>query len=74
MRGPGISNTDFQLFKDTHVTESTRIELRIEFYNVFNHTQFSPNGIVTDISDPRFGRELAANAPRLIQLAAKFYF
>lgn len=74
LRGPGINNWDFQLFKDTRITESTKLELRIEFYNVFNHTQFNPGGIVTDISDPRFGRELSANAPRLIQLAAKFYF
>jgi len=74
LRGPGINNWDFQLYKDTRITESTKLELRIEFYNIFNHTQFSANGIITDISDPRFGRERAANSPRLIQLATKFYF
>jgi len=73
--GPGINNWDFQLAKDTNITESTRMELRIEFYNLFNHTQFDPGGIVTDINaGSNFGREFAARAPRYIQLAAKFYF
>jgi hypothetical protein len=60
------------LYKDTKVTESTRVELRFEFFNLFNHTQFdSP---VSDINDPNFGRVLSAAPPRIIQLAAKFYF
>ncbi|HEY6293825.1 MAG TPA: carboxypeptidase-like regulatory domain-containing protein [Terriglobia bacterium] len=75
LRGPGINNFDFALMKDTRITESTRIELRFEFFNLFNHTQFDPNGITTDINaGPVFGQELAAYDPRLIQLAAKFYF
>jgi len=75
LRGPGLNNWDFQLFKDTKITETTRMELRIEFYNLFNHTQFDPGGIVTDINQgTNFGREFAAHAPREIQLAAKFYF
>jgi hypothetical protein len=73
--GPGLNNWDFQLFKDTNITESTRLELRIEFYNVFNHTQFDPAGIVTDINaGSAFGQVFAAHHPREIQLAAKFYF
>jgi hypothetical protein len=74
LRGPGLNNWDFQLFKDTRVTESTKLELRIEFYNVFNHTQFLANSVITDISDPRFGQVTNALPSRLIQLAAKFYF
>jgi Carboxypeptidase regulatory-like domain len=74
LRGPGINNWDFQLFKDTKITESTRVELRLEMYNVFNHTQFNPEGLVTDINNPSFGQDLAAYNPRRIQLAAKFYF
>jgi hypothetical protein len=77
LRGPGLNNFDWALFKDTQITESTRIELRFEFYNLFNHTQFSTAGagaMTTDINSPDFGRVLAAQNPRLIQLAAKFYF
>jgi hypothetical protein len=74
LRGPGLNNWDFQLYKDTQITESTRFELRIEFYNVFNHTQFDSQGIITDIIAPNFGAETLAHNPRQIQLAAKFYF
>jgi hypothetical protein len=74
LRGPGINNWDFQVYKDTKITESTRVELRIEFYNVFNHVQFDPNGIGTDIGSGNFGAVTAALPQRRIQLAAKVYF
>jgi len=74
LHGPGLNNFDWALMKDTQITESTRIELRFEFYNFFNHTQFSASGISTNINSINFGRILAAYDPRLIQLAAKFYF
>lgn len=60
--------------KDTTFRESYRLELRFEFFNIFNHTQFDPAGINTDINSATFGEELAARDPRLIQLAGKFYF
>jgi Carboxypeptidase regulatory-like domain len=74
MRGPGINNWDFQLYKDTQITESTRLELRMEAYNVFNHTQFDPQFVITDINNPSFGTVTGAYNPRRVQLAAKFYF
>jgi len=77
LRGPGYNNWDLQLFKDTRITESTRLELRIEMYDAFNHANFDPNSVITDISDPRFGQIFntrPSNPSRLVQLAAKFYF
>lgn len=74
LRGPGIANFDWAFMKETQFTESTQLELRFEFYNLFNHTQFDASGITTDINDSNFGRILAARDPRIIQLAAKFYF
>src|SRR5207245_1359123 len=51
--GPGIFNTDFALEKSTAVTESTAVEFRAEFFNIFNHTQFkNPSG---DFSSNTFG-------------------
>jgi hypothetical protein len=72
--GPGINNFDFALFKDTRITESTKIELRFEFFNVFNHAQFTVPGIGTDINSSYFGRATSAADPRIVQLAAKFVF
>ncbi len=74
LRGPGLNNFDFALEKGLRITESTRMELRFEFYNLFNHTQFDPAGITTDFNSPAFGTETAAYSPRVIQLGAKFYF
>jgi hypothetical protein len=74
IHGPGLNNFDFAVMKDTQITESTRIELRFEFFNIFNHTQFDPNGINTDFNSSAFGTETAAHDPRIIQLAAKVYF
>jgi hypothetical protein len=74
LRGPGINDFDLGFYKDTHITEQTRVELRFEFFNLFNHTQFSPNSLYTNINSVNFGRDLSARDPRIIQLAAKFYF
>jgi Carboxypeptidase regulatory-like domain len=82
MRGPGINNFDFALMKNTKVTERVSIQLRFEFFNIFNHAQFDPNGITTDFNSSAFGTETAAYngssagapGPRLIQLGAKVYF
>lgn len=70
--GPGINNTDVGIYKVTKITESTKVELRFEFFNAFNHTQFdNPSGNVDSVN---FGRVLSARSPRIIQLAAKFSF
>ena len=75
LRGPGRNNWDFELYKDTNLNERIKLELRIEAYNVFNHTQFDPDGITTDLNfGSAFGTETLAFDPRLMQLAVKLYF
>lgn len=70
--GPGIINTDFGMAKRTRITESMAFEVRAEFFNIFNHTQFgSPSG---NISSSRFGLVSSAAAPRIGQISAKFYW
>lgn len=74
--GPGINNTDFALIKDTKLTERTMLEMGIEGYNLFNHTQFctATSCVTTNIQSANFGRILAAAPGRLVQLRAKFSF
>jgi hypothetical protein len=73
--GPGINNTDVALAKNIYFwpgSESKYIQLRLESYNVFNHTQFNlPTG---NIASSNFGRITGAAAGRASQLAAKIYF
>ncbi len=41
---PGIANWDMSLFKNTNITERLAAQLRVEAFNIFNHTQFGvPN-------------------------------
>jgi Carboxypeptidase regulatory-like domain len=70
--GPGISNTDFGVSKRTNIRESMGFEIRAEFFNIFNHTQFNnPSG---NISSSQFGQVTMARDPRIGQVGAKFYW
>jgi len=71
--GPGVNNWDFTLIKRTQIKERYAWEFRIEFFNIFNHTQFlNPNGDIS--AGPDFGRVSQARDPRFIQFATKITF
>ncbi|MCM3873520.1 MAG: hypothetical protein ND895_22785, partial [Pyrinomonadaceae bacterium] len=45
---PGINNLDFSVFKNFRLGETRKIQLRVDFYNLFNHAQYipgSPNAV-----------------------------
>ena len=80
-RGPGINNWDTSLFKNFKLHgERVRGQLRVEAYNVFNHTNFSgvdtaakfdASGKQTSIT---FGQYNAAQFPRRLQLVLRLAF
>jgi hypothetical protein len=76
--GPAISNTDFVIAKKTPINERFNTEFRAEFYNLFNHTQFSnPDGNFTDGPAPggTFGEILnTREGPRVMQFGLKILF
>ncbi|MDE3169041.1 MAG: TonB-dependent receptor, partial [Acidobacteriota bacterium] len=73
--GPGMFNTDLVLQRNIAFSESKVLQLRLETFDVFNHTQFfGPVAVNGDFDNPLFGRVVAAASPRLIQVAAKFQF
>ena len=39
--GPGINNSDLSLMKNLRIREHLAFQLRAEFFNLANHTQFS---------------------------------
>ncbi|MGA3193322.1 MAG: hypothetical protein ABSD73_12620, partial [Candidatus Bathyarchaeia archaeon] len=70
--GPGLNNWDFALHKITRLTERTSIEFRAEFFNLFNHAQFTnPSG---DVNSSSFGLVTGARDGRIGQMALKFDF
>jgi hypothetical protein len=69
--GPGVSNFDTALVKDTKLSELFNLQFRAEWFNVFNHTQFmTPSGILSGT----FAQVTAAAAPRIGQVSLKLNF
>jgi hypothetical protein len=73
--GPGIINTDMGVSKRIQIHESMAVEIRGEFFDIFNHAQFSNPvgnftsglfGVVTSVS--------SSNPGRIGQVSAKFFW
>jgi hypothetical protein len=84
--GPHFWNVDFAVAKNTAISERLNLQLRGEFFNIFNHPNFAlPNffvvpgssgqGLITQTPDQaQTNPGLGGGGPRVIQLAAKFTF
>jgi len=72
--GPGRFNTNLSLYKDFLLSEKrgSKLELRVESFNIFNHTQFTT--VSTTFSSSNFGQVTAAGDPRVFQLGMKAFF
>jgi Carboxypeptidase regulatory-like domain/TonB dependent receptor len=83
-RGPSFRNWDFSISKAFRLRESVHLQLRGEFFNILNHTNFDDFSMNTDLSIPStvgtviFTPDVAASNPvigsggsRHIQLGAK---
>ena len=71
-RGPGFWNMDFALFKNIQITEGTKLQLRGEAYNVFNHPNMFVDGASAEVNEGLI-RGLK-DGRRHIQLAVKYIF
>src|SRR5713101_834869 len=76
IRSDGMKNFDFAIFKNTKFGPEERlgVEFRAEFFNGFNHPQFSPpnSGCCGSTS---FGQVTSQyNLPRIVQFALRFTF
>jgi len=81
MYGPRINDWDVSITKRFNIfSESRTLSFRGEFYNAFNHTQFSgwntsatftPQGQQISAA---FGQANAARLPRYIEISARFVF
>lgn len=80
LRGPGINNWDIALFKNIPVQERVKMQFRAEFYNAFNHTQFSSFDASARFDaagrqvNARFGEYTASRTPRILQFALRVNF
>ena len=80
LRGPGRDNWNLSLFKSFVLSESrgSRLELRAESFNTWNHTQFKGDvqngGISTSLGSGNFGIVTNAYDPRVFQLGVKLFY
>lgn len=75
VRGPGLQQWDFSIFKIIQTSENTHFEFRTEIFNLPNHANFLvPSGSSKRLGGGSYGFATAAAAPRQIQFGLKFYF
>ncbi|MCC6539575.1 MAG: carboxypeptidase regulatory-like domain-containing protein [Bryobacterales bacterium] len=84
LRLAGINQWDISMFKNTKITERVNLQLRIETFNTFNHTQWG--AVNTAINAPNPGQPLTqatrgaagqvtdTRDPRTLQLGVKLLF
>ena len=82
--GPGLSQWDMTLMKNTKITERLNMEIRWEVYNILNRGNFyyfpdntfgASFGTVTKTSDVASGNPvIAQGGPRNMNFSLKFTF
>lgn len=73
VRGDGIRDLDFSLFKNFQIRETMKLQFRTEFFNFTNTPRFGdPNG---SVGDSGFGTITSqVNSPRQVQFGVRFLF
>ncbi len=79
--GPGFGNTDFSLIKNLALSGSSRLQLRLEVFNLFNQANLGQPGSTASVGSTSFGVISNTRFPtgdsgssREMQFAAKFLF
>jgi len=81
--GPAFFNWDLGLFKNFQITESKKLQFRINGYDFLNHPLWSFNGSNLNLgfdpntgklNTPNFGTVTDKQGRRIVQLAVKFVF
>jgi hypothetical protein len=79
-RGPGQNQWDLATFKNFVIRERTSLQLRTEFFNAFNHPQWSTINSAAKFNsagqqiNTLFGEATADRGPRVIQVALRLSF
>jgi len=71
--GPGLRNVDIALLRTLRLSDLSRAQVRLDFYNVFNHPNFvAPPSMQNFTDSPDFGALFVARSPRIVQFGLKF--
>lgn len=72
IRAPGFANTDISFSKRIAIGEKISLQIRGEFFNILNHTQWS--GVGTTFGSTTFGQVISSRDPRITQLGLHLTF
>jgi len=72
IRGPGMNNWDMSGFKTFRFTENLKLAFRADFFNAWNHTNFT--SVNTTYGSGAFGQVTNDYQPRVVQLSLKLEF
>lgn len=72
IQGPGLQLWDLSVRKKFIFSETKNLELRGDFFNAFNRTNF--RNLQTNLSDGAYGRLTSSGVARNIQFALRFSF
>ncbi|MFZ3340674.1 MAG: TonB-dependent receptor [Terriglobales bacterium] len=70
--GPSYFNFDMGFAKGFKITESTKLRFEANFFNIFNHPNFT--SIDGNLNSGSFGKAESTFDPRITQLAVRFDF
>jgi hypothetical protein len=86
--GPSYFNSDLGVFKNFSITETKKLQFRIQAYNFLNHPLWSFNGTgnlnlnftqdpttqAITLNNPNFGKTTTKEGNRILEFAVKFFF
>jgi len=71
-RGPNFAETNVNFYKDNRITERVNLQLRFEFFNIFNRANLA--NVNVNLPDGNFGKATRAHLPRWWQVGGKISF
>jgi hypothetical protein len=70
--GPGYGNWDLSVYRGIRLVRETSMQLRVEAYNAFNHTNFT--SVQTQLGSSNYGQVTGTGSARVLQFGTKFKF
>jgi hypothetical protein len=70
-RQPNFAETDLSVYKNTKITSQVNVQLRFEFYNIFNNKNLF---LENDLASGGFGKAISQQLPFWWQIGARLTF
>jgi hypothetical protein len=74
LRTPWRNAFNWSVLKNNPIGERVNVQLRGEFYNIFNQPQFDVRGASTDVTNAQFGQVTEGGGERQLQLGIRVVF